>query len=309
MKDHYHLILNPAAGKGRALNKLSTLADFFKEKGVTYTVHKTEKPGHAAQLAASLAEKEHHQECAIVAAGGDGTCNEVVNGLMTFKNIGNDSPLPAFGVLPIGRGNDFAFGAGIPLNLKDSLENLIQDKTILLDIGWVRGGEASEGRYFANGVGLGFDAIVNAEAAKVKWFQGYIYAALKTIITYPEAPEVDLFYDDQMIQSQAALISFMNGKRLGGAFLMAPKGNMTDGLLDLHTTQQNTRRIMISALADYYKGTQDIREDTFTSLGRKFRVVARKGALVIHADGETLSTEAKDVDVHCLPGALELIKG
>ncbi len=260
-------------------------------------------------MAASLAENEHHHNIAIVAAGGDGTCNEVVNGLMNFRNIMNDSPLPAFGVLPIGRGNDFVFGAGMPLNLTKSLENLIQDKTVTLDIGWIRGGKAPEGRYFANGVGIGFDAIVNAEAAKIKWFQGYIIAAVKTIITYPRAPQVDLYYDDDMIQSQAALISFMNGKRLGGAFIMAPQGDMFDGFLNLNTTRQCSRRDMISALFDYLKGSQGRREDTFTAMGERFRVVARQGSLVIHADGETLSTEEAEVDIHCIPRALELIKG
>jgi len=281
---------------------------FLEEKGAVYTIHKTESSGHAARLASAVAGSCDPERTAIVAAGGDGTCNEVINGLLNYRNVMAECTLPAFGILPLGRGNDFAFGAGLPLGLKEALENLIQDHTVPIDIGWFRGGTAQEGRYFANGVGIGFDAIVNAEAAKIKWFQGYILAALKTIIIYPEAPLVELTIDDQVMNTQPALISFMNGKRLGGAFMMAPDGEITDGVLNLNTTKQAGRKVMLSALADYYKGTQKRRDDTFTTTGKRFRVKALKGSLVIHADGETLSTEAMEVDVHCIPGVVELIK-
>ncbi len=308
MKKHCHLILNPAAGKGRALKRLPEALRFFSDRDITYTIHETEKQGHAAQIAASLAEQEHHHSTIIVSAGGDGTCNEVINGLMNFRNIKNEAPLPDFAVLPMGRGNDFSFGAGLPLTMKDALENLVQERTVNLDVGWIRGGKATEGRYFANGVGIGFDAIVNAEAAKIKYFQGYTLAALKTIVVYPDAPEVELTYDRDKMVTQAALISIMNGKRLGGAFLMAPDGDMTDGLLDLTTSHQGNRRVMISALWDYYRGKQKKRKDTFVTRAVKFRIVSQRGALVIHADGETLSTEAEEVEVHCLPAALRLLK-
>ncbi len=308
MKEHYHLILNPAAGKGRALKRLPEALRFFSDRKISYTLHETEKQGHAAQIAASLAEQEHHHRTVIVSAGGDGTCNEVINGLMNYRNIKNDAPLPSFGVLPMGRGNDFSFGCGLPLSMHEALENLVQENTVNLDVGWIRGGKATEGRYFANGVGIGFDAIVNAEAAKIKYFQGYTLAALKTIALYPEAPDVELYYDGEKMETRAALISIMNGKRLGGAFLMAPDGDMSDGLLNLTTSRQGNRRVMISALWDYFRGKQKGRNDTFVTKGLRFRVVSRKGALVIHADGETLSTEAEEVDVHCLPGALRLLK-
>jgi len=281
---------------------------FLDDRGASYTVHKTEKSGHAARLASSLAGSGPSEGTAIVVAGGDGTCNEVINGMLTCRSVLPENKLPVLGVLPIGRGNDFAHGAGLSLNLNDALENIVQDHTVSIDAGWFRGGTAQEGRYFANGVGIGFDAIVNAEAAKIKWFQGYILAALKTIIIYPEAPQVELSYDDKIMTYQPALISFMNGKRLGGAFYMAPDGDMTDGVLNLNSTRQVTRRVMIGALFDYLKGTQKGREDTITLTGSRFRVKALKGSLVIHADGETLSTEAQEVDVHCIPGALELLK-
>jgi len=290
------------------MKQMPAVTRFLEARGAAYTVHKTERSGHAAQLASALAGSGDPEKIAIVAAGGDGTCNEVINGLLNYRNVMSECTLPAFGVLPIGRGNDFAHGAGLPLTLNEALENLVQDHTVSIDIGWFRGGTAQEGRYFTNGVGIGFDAIVNAEAAKIKWFQGYILAALKTIITYPEAPLVELTIDDQVMTTQPALISFMNGKRLGGAFLMAPDGEMTDGVLNLNTTKQANRRVMISALFDYLKGSQKNREDTFTTTGKRFRVKALRGSLVIHADGETLNTEAVEVDVHCIPGVVELIK-
>ena len=87
------------------------------------------------------------------------------------------------GILSVGRGNDFAFGVGVPRDLEAGCRTLAQNNRRTIDVGWVVGGLYPQGRYFGNGVGIGFDAVVGFEALKMKWLHGfpsYIVAALKT---------------------------------------------------------------------------------------------------------------------------------
>ena len=137
----------------------------------------TENPGHAIQLAEEAGANGYDT---VVAAGGDGTANEVINGLMNAANKGN--LIADFAVLPVGRGNDFSYGMGVPQELRAACELLAEGKTRKIDIGFVKGGDYPEGRYFGNGIGIGFDTIVGFEAAKLPSFisgiPAYLIAAL-----------------------------------------------------------------------------------------------------------------------------------
>ena len=135
-------------------------------------------------------------------------------------------PLPALGVLCSGRGNDFAFGAGIPMDIEQGCQTLKDGHKSLIDVGYVKGGLFPEGRYFGNGVGIGFDAVVGFVAAKQKHLSGfasYIVAALKTVFLYYHAPKVRIEVDDRTYEYSALMVSIMNGRRMGGGFHMAPK--------------------------------------------------------------------------------------
>ena len=120
-----------------------------------------------------------------------------------------------------------------------------------MDVGLISGGDFPKGRYFGNGVGIGFDAIVGLEAAKMKHFHGavpYIIRALKTLVVLPKAPTVEISFKDKQQVITPALISIMNGKRMGGAFFMASDGDMSDGLLNLTITHQGEREFLYSKL-------------------------------------------------------------
>ena len=94
-----------------------------------------------------------------------------------------------------------------------------------MDVGRITGGDYPKGRYFANGVGIGFDTIVGLEAAKLKkvhGFMAYVIGAARTFLIYPKAPLVRLAHDNGLIEQESHQISIMNGKRMGGTFFMAP---------------------------------------------------------------------------------------
>jgi len=239
-----------------------------------------------------------------VAAGGDGTANEVINGLMLSK-----SP-PVFGILAIGRGNDFAYGAGIPSDLAVCVDLLADAEPKPLDVGRVTGGDYPAGRYFGNGIGVGFDTIVGLEAARMKrvhGFMAYVLGALKTLAIYPEAPSVTLSFNGTVIERKSHQISIMNGKRMGGTFFMAPKADDDDGLFNLCMADRMTRRQMIALMIRYTKGTQEGHPLVTTAKAPRYEIVASEGGLVVHADGETICVNGTSIVVECIPEALRIL--
>ncbi|MGB6607890.1 MAG: diacylglycerol kinase family protein, partial [Atribacterota bacterium] len=260
MNRYFTIILNPVADQGNAKKKIPLIKEFFSKNAANFKIILTEEIGHATSIAESSAQIPDQ---VIVAAGGDGTSNEVINGLMFNSCKPESSAIHKnrlqFGVLPIGRGNDFAFGAGVPSDLIESMRLLLDGTFYPMDVGLITGGDFPKGRYFGNGVGIGFDAIVGLEAAKMKHLHGaapYIIAALKTLVMLPKAPTIEISYKDRKQILTPALISIMNGKRMGGAFFMAPDGDMSDGLLNLALTQQGTRISLLKAMMLYMKGEQ-----------------------------------------------------
>jgi diacylglycerol kinase (ATP) len=302
------LILNPIAGKGSAAARIPEVESLFKSRHIDYSLCLTQSVGHAQELARD-SRKEGFD--LVVAAGGDGTVNEVVNGLMRSGAKAQDRP--AFGVLSIGRGNDFAYGADIPVELKDCVEAIAEGISRPLDVGRVAGGDYPEGRYFGNGIGVGFDTIVGLEAAKMKHvhgFMAYVFGALRTFIMYPEAPEVRLEIEgsaEKAIEGQSHQISILNGKRMGGTFFMAPRASNFDGLLDLCMAPRLTRGDMIGLMLRYTKGTQAENPKMVTTRASRFSIQAPKGGLVVHADGETITINGTSIEVDCVPAALRIV--
>jgi YegS/Rv2252/BmrU family lipid kinase len=303
------IIVNPTAAAGRAVSRIGTVEHILHRRGISYELRFTESPGHATDMARDAAVRGGYG--AVVAAGGDGTANEVLNGLMQAIE-GREAPgtggLPDFGVLPVGRGNDFAYGAGIPAEIPEAVELLAGGGGYEMDVGVIRGGMYPGGRFFGNGIGIGFDTIVGLEAAKARWASGavaYVYGALKTFMLFPEAPRVTITYGNRSREHQSHQISIMNGKRMGGSFFMAPQSSNCDGQLDLCMPSRSlTRREMAAAILQYTRGTQSRNPLFLTDRAPHFTVEAPEGGLICHADGETITTDGTHLEVECLPQVL-----
>jgi len=240
--------------------------------------------------------------------GGDGTANEVLNGLMRAKQAGAETC--AMGILCVGRGNDFAYGMGIPTDLEAGCQALAQGQRRTMDVGRVVGGLYPQGRYFGNGVGIGFDAVVGFEAVKMTWLSGfpsYIVAVLKTVFLYYKAPLTTIEYDGQTITQPSLMISIMNGQRMGGGFMMAPEGQPDDGLLDLCIAHEVSRARIFGLIPHFMRGTQATQEPIQTRRARHVVVIAVEGVLPAHADGETLCTDGRRLELELLPRQIEVI--
>ncbi len=299
----YRLIVNPTAGGGTAGKSIPDIERRLHKSGLDFDLVQTERPWHAVELARAAAAEVD----VVVAVGGDGTANEVLNGLMLAKNAGHTVTM---GVLCVGRGNDFAFGVGIPTELAASCEALTADRRRTIDVGHVVGGDLPEGRYFGNGVGIGFDAVVGFVAAKMKHvrgFVGYFVAAIKTIFVYFKAPLVRLEFDGQPMDLHALMVSVMNGTRMGGGFIMAPNGVPDDGVFDLCIARQVSRPRIFAVMLKFMKGTQAEHPAITTGRTNRITVTAMEGTLPAHADGETLCTEGRKLELEIIPNAIEIV--
>lgn len=298
------IILNPVAGKGKAISHLPGIKAYLEKFKWNFEIILTSRPGDALEIARNCPPGD-----AVIAAGGDGTCNEVANGLLTRPTPPPEPPL--FGILPIGRGNDFSFTAGVPPEPEKALDIILQKTCRPLDAGLVKGGFFPEGRYFVNGLGIGFDAKVGFEAAKMKKIHSslsYALGALITLIKFESPPVVQIRYDGKEMTIPAAIVSIMNGRRMGGIFFMGPKALLDDGALDICTIRHPRSRLrLLKVVLKYPKGAQSECEETFMDRADHFHLKALEGGMAAHCDGETVCLDGKELDIKCLPGALRLM--
>lgn len=301
----YLILLNPISGRGSGLQHKTLIEEFFTNNGLEYDLILTEKPGHAMELAENAVAQGFDF---IVAAGGDGTCNEVLNGILAGNAKFNKNA--TMGVIPVGRGNDFAYSMGIPTDFDESLNCLKVHNTKSIDVGKVTGGFFPVGRFFGNGVGIGFDAVVGFEALKLKFLTGfpsYIVAALKTIFLYYTAPQLKIDLDEEQIIGRFLMVSIMNGIRMGGGFYMAPKSDPTDGKFSLCIVNALGKFATFPMIMKFMKGSQEDDPMVRMLLSKKVKVTAVNGSIPSHADGETVCVEGSSIDIELIPSALELV--
>ena len=163
------VILNPYADRGRARAKADLVHAVLRAAGVNYELIETSAPGDATSVAAAAVM----EGCdAVVAAGGDGTVSEVVNGLHTTAGEGPTLPL---GILPLGTGNDFAEVAGIPRDLSRAAAIVAAGNARRVDAGrvtYARCGAPAITRYFANNCAVAMEPLVTIENARIRWLSG-----------------------------------------------------------------------------------------------------------------------------------------
>ena len=303
----YKIISNPMAGGGSARHKIPLIQEKLTRLGLDFDLVRTDHIGHSQELTRQAVAAGYD---IIVAAGGDGTSNDVVNGLMEARQAGLANA--TMGVLCIGRGNDFAGSIGIPYDLDqacDLLRYLDQRRTV--DIGRVTGGVYPQGRYFCNCVGIGFDAIGTIEVSKLPRMGGFLsffIAVIKTIFLYYKAPLTRIEYDGQTLTQPSLMVSIMNGRRLGGGFIMAPNSEPDDGFFDLCIAEEMSRVRIFQLIPHFLKGTQATQKEIKTARATHIQITALEGSkLPAQTDGEILCIDGQHLEVELLPRQIEVI--
>ncbi len=299
------IVANPTSGRGTGERMIPVIERLMELHQLEYTLVHTERPGHAVDLAQQAAGQGYEY---VVAAGGDGTINEVLNGLLQAQAAG--AGRPALGVFPVGRGNDFAYSMGIPLKLEEAVQALQKGKTRPVDVGRLMGGLYPQGRIFGNGVGIGFDAVVGFESVKLaplSGFVSYLVAALKTIMLYYHAPQVRIELDDETITQNSLMVSVMNGRRMGGGFYMTPESISDDGQFDLCIAGDVNRIEIFKVMLRFMRGTQKGHPAIQFRRSKHVTITAINGSLPAHADGETMALDADRLELEVVPQAIGLV--
>jgi diacylglycerol kinase (ATP) len=298
------VILNPCSDRGRVARLQDQIPEWARQAGSDLDLVLTEQPGHAKQLAREAAQAGYDL---VVAAGGDGTVHEVVNGL-----VHGGQAAASLGVIPIGSGNDFAYSQGIPFEPEQAVKRLFTGQLATIDLARV---EDEHGRFaiFDNNLGIGFDAIVviQTEAiTRVHGFLMYFLAVLRTIALYYQTPHLVLDFDGEHVAQQVLFLALGLGPRGGGGFFLTPDARHDDDRIDSCTVNPIGRLTMLGMLGQAIKGTHVNSRHVTMRKNRRILVQADQ-PLPIHIDGEMFAyprDNVRQITVTSLPQALQVCR-
>ncbi|HAF70271.1 TPA: diacylglycerol kinase [Candidatus Acetothermia bacterium] len=281
------VILNPAADRGRAGLREPELRLALDSAGLAYELVRTQGPGHASHLARTAVEEAG----LIIAAGGDGTVNEVAQGL-----VGSQVPL---GVLPVGSGNDYARALGLPKDLTAAARHIAQASPKGVDVGWVGG------RYFLNSMGMGIDGQIALDYRRMRLLRGelgYLWATCLEILRF-RAFQAEIEGEGWRFSGKLLSTAVMNGPYAGGGFYLAPRARPDDGLLDVVVVGDYPRVVRFSVLPKTRDGSYLALRRVQLKHGTSLTIRADR-PVPVHMDGELLPEPTCELSVKLFPGAL-----
>ena len=286
-------IVNPVAGHGRGAPLVRKIAGEFDRAGMTLEVVVTPGPAEAARLAAAAVDDGHS---IVLAVGGDGTANEVANGM-----IGSDAALALY---PIGSGNDFARSLGYPRgrrrkHLARWLVTEAKRKTI--DVGEING------RLFLKAAGVGIDGDVAQRMARSKRLSGsklgYFVGSLASVAAYRPQP-MEVRIDGETLFGRFLAIIASNGKFFGNGMRPAPRALLDDGALDVTVAGDVNKLGALAALTKIYFGKHENGRTIVTKTAREVDIDLEH-EMAIELDGEAARAERLAIRVR--PGALNVL--
>ncbi|NLF10977.1 MAG: diacylglycerol kinase family lipid kinase [Anaerolineaceae bacterium] len=283
------LIVNPQSGPWDVRSELAAVLNHLDNRGWQTSLHNTEQPGEATALARQAV---HEKADAVLVVGGDGTINEVVNGLAK-------SPV-ALGVLPGGTGNVWAKALGLPtrsplhlMPLLDSVRALVPGTTRRIDLG------TANGRYFLQWTGLGLDAEVTyameprTRRQRRLGIVAYLVAGVTTA-THMAGTRTRIWIDDQRVYRRSILVVVSNSRIYSAGLTMATDARLDDGLLDVDvfagTGFGDSMRTALGVITGLH--VRDPRHSVYR--GRTIHVESDR-PLAVHVDGEPFGT----TPLHC----------
>jgi diacylglycerol kinase (ATP) len=296
-------IVNPNADIGQASRLAADLRPLVEEfggadwSGTVYPTHATVLARQAAESGCEL----------VIAAGGDGTVHEVINGLMQVP----PNARPRLGIVPLGSGNDFAHTLGIPSNPAEALKRIYTGQPKRIDVGKFDVGRGKV-EYFDNTLGFGFDATVTIRTRRIRLLRGflmYLVAVLQTIALNLDAPMMHIVTDKESWDEEVIMFTVCNGPREGGGFLVAPQADPSDGSLNYASVCRVSRLMMLRLIPEVMNGTHGRFKQVRLGQLNRLKIEASM-PVTIHADGEVISgfgTDVQNIAVEVVPEALDVM--
>lgn len=302
----YTFIVNPNSRSGLGKHIWKEIHPILDEKNIEYSVHFTKHQKHATKLVRELTDDD--QAHTIVVLGGDGTINEVVNGV-------KHPHLTTLGYIPTGSGNDFARSYELPTNPKEALENILSAGHIRkMDIGELS--YQNKKRLFAVSSGAGFDAAICHEAvvSRIKFFLNklklgkltYVLIALRQLLFItPQNVTMTLDKETSVSFNRCYFIASMNQRYEGGGFMFAPQAKPDDGKLSVCVIHDMSKLKILLLLPTALFGKHVHFKGVHTYNGADISIHT-EAALPLHTDGEPIFLQ-RDFALRCLPEQLNII--
>jgi len=290
------LIYNPFAAHQRAQKLLPEIQDLFTKKQIDADIRLTENSGHGMDI---VERTDFAKYDGIIAAGGDGTLFEVINGY--YKNQ-SDRRIP-IGILPTGTGNAFSRDLGVEIGQWRKAVDLIAGKrTRKFDVGmFITGGQEF---YFLNILGFGFVADVVFSAQKLKKIGeiAYSLAVLRRLIDL-KSYNLKIIMDDKTIERENIFTEISNTRYTGVSFLMAPEAKIDDGLLDVTLLNKCSRTRLLQLFPTIFKGEHINHPEVETYKANRI-VIETSVPKILTPDGELLGSTP--VEAACLKQDIEV---
>ncbi len=265
-------IINPVAGKGNASKYIEKIENYFKDKEDTYVIKLTKEQGHATTITKEVVKNDDWR---VYSIGGDGTLNEVLNGL-----AGSNS---ALGVIPAGSGNDY-FRSLDTKNDENLLTRTIEGTIKKCSMGQVNN------RYFLNVASAGIDAEVVHNARQFKKLpflngQGaYILGIFYTVFKY-KSFKSKITFNDQIHHKSTLLIAVANGKYYGGGMKIAPRANIYSKDFELYHIDEAKPLRILKLFPTLIRGGHDTLREVQSYQTNKISLYS-KGGFMLNIDGE-----------------------
>ncbi|MCM1043630.1 MAG: diacylglycerol kinase family lipid kinase [Corallococcus sp.] len=285
----FHIIINLNSGNKKAKKALAKTEAILDANKTQYTLHPTEYAGHAQEIAAELTKSGNAD---IIVMGGDGTFNEVLNGIVCFDNV-------RLGLIPCGTGNDFVRATDIPTKTEDAVYTILQGNTRYID--YIQLDE----KRAINCAGAGMDVDTLVKYAEIKHLYGKIkyYVALLSVLTHLKFHKARVTAEDKNIESNVFIVAATNGTCIGGGMPLSPYSVVDDGLMDVVVIKEIRKREVLGMLLKFLKG-KHITEPCV----EHFRTDAVTLELLddgkTEVDGEVF--EGKILNCRCVHGKLNL---
>lgn len=285
-------IVNPISGRNSGKKAAWEITEYCQKNNIDYQIVYSKYPGNAKEIAS---EYFINDDVCLYAVGGDGTANEVLNGL-------NDQVQMA--IIPAGSGNDFYGNLSKEvINLKEVIADTIDGEVVAVDYGLVNHFR------FMNIVSIGFDAEINYQVnykyRHQKWIPTkllYYYSAIASV-TKPKPFHITYEVDGTKYQQVCLLIAVANGIRYGGGFHPAPMAKINDGILNICVVDFVKSSMILKLLPLYRQGKHEHFDIVKFTAGKDIKLMIEKPAN-INADGETF--QAQELVIRLQVGGLKL---
>ncbi len=301
------VIVNPNAGRRRGKKDWGKISSLLDQAGLTYKAVFTLSPRHAIEIAVSHIEEGFKK---IIVVGGDGTMNEVVNGIFMQKRY--PTPEISLGMITVGTGNDWGRMFGIPRDYEQAISTIKMNNGFIQDAGVVKyySGSNEYRRYFVNIAGIGFDALVVSKTNKLKEAgKGGSWAYLKSILTsllkYRHT-QTTIKIDSTEIRNNIFNISIGICKYNGGGMMALPDAVPDDGLFDITVINKIKKHDVILNIKRLYNGTINKHPMVETYRGKSIYIDS-KPLIHLETDGESLGHSPFTFNI--IPGSIKVLIG